>query len=261
MKKKSITILGYSIWRIFAYFIIYSFLGYVLETVYSAIFHGVWESRQSFLYGPFCSIYGVGAVIMILFLQYFKKNNYTLFLGGFIVGSVTEYLTSLIGEYILNIKWWDYSNYSFNINGRICLLFSIFWGLIGLYLIKGINPHVDRFIDLIKQHFSTNTLKTTVFIAIIILFIDCVISGMAINFYFTRMVKNFDLDVKNKELILKKYDEIYSDKELSDIIYKYWNDEKMVEIYPNLELELADGTRVKLRQYLPHIQPYYYKFK
>lgn len=74
MRKKKFTILGYSIWRLLAYFIIYSVLGFVLETVYSAIFHGVWESRRSFLYGPFCSIYGVGAVVMIIFLQYFKKN-------------------------------------------------------------------------------------------------------------------------------------------------------------------------------------------
>lgn len=260
MKKKSVTILGYSIWRIFAYFIIYSFFGYLLETVYSAIFHGVWESRQSFLYGPFCSIYGIGAVMMILFLQYFKKNNYTLFWGGFIVGSVTEYFTSLIGEYILNIKWWDYSQYPFNLNGRICLRFSIFWGLIGLYLVKGINPHVDRLIEHIKKHFSKKTLKILVTILVITLFIDCVISGIAIDFYFTRMVKKFDLNVENKEQILEKYDKTYGDKELSETIYKYWNDEKMVEIYPNLEIELLDGTRVRLRQYLPHIQPYYYKF-
>ena len=260
MEKKKVTILGYSIWRIFAYFIIYSFLGYALETLYSMIIHGVVESRQSFLYGPFCAIYGLGAVIMILFLQYFKKNNYTLFLGGFIVGSVVEYFTSLIGEYILNIKWWDYSNNFLNINGRICLLFSLFWGLIGLYLMKGINTYIDKFIEFIKAHFNQKVLKTSLAIEIIVLFLDCVVSGIAIDFYFTRMVKNFDLDVKNKEEILAKYDKIYNDKELSLMIYKYWNDEKMIEIYPNLELELTNGTRVRLREYLPDIQPYYYKF-
>ena len=197
---------------------------------------------------------------MIIFLQYFKKNNYTLFWGGFLIGSVTEYFTSLIGEYILNIKWWDYSSYSFNINGRICLLFSIFWGLIGLYLIKGINPYIDKFIDIIKNHFKPNTLKILVTVAVIILFIDCVVSGIALDFYFTRMVKNYDLNVKNKEQILDKYDKIYSDEKLNNFIYKYWNNQKMIEIYPNLEIELVDGSRVKLRNYLPHIKPYYYKF-
>lgn len=260
MRKKKFTILGYSIWRILAYFIIYSVVGFVLETVYSAIFHGVLESRQSFLYGPFCSIYGVGAVIMIIFLQYFKKNNYTLFLGGFIIGSIIEYFTSLIGEYILNIKWWDYSQYSFNINGRICLLFSIFWGLIGLYLMKGINPYVDRCINFIKSKFNKKVLNSFVLTVTIVLFIDCVISGIAIDCYFTRMVKNFDLNIKNKEYVLQKYDKIYGNEKYKEFISKYWNDEKMVTIYPNLEIELIDGTRVRLRQYLPHIQPYYYKF-
>lgn len=260
MRKKRFTILGFSIWKIFAYFIIYSILGYVLETVYSIIFHGVLESRKSFLYGPFCSIYGVGAVVMILFLQYFKKNNYTLFLGGFIIGSITEYLTSLIGEYILNIKWWDYSNYSFNINGRICLLFSIFWGLIGLYLMKGINPYVDKLIRKIKKRFNNKMLKILLLFSIIILLVNCVVSAIALDLYFTRMVKEYDIDVANKEKIIEKYDRIYSNDEYKDFIFKYWDNKKMVESYPNVELELTDGTRVRLREYLPDIQPYYYKF-
>ena len=68
MEKKSLKIMGISIWRILAYFIIYSFLGYVIETIFGIVTKGVWESRQSFLYGPFCAIYGLGACIMIIFL-------------------------------------------------------------------------------------------------------------------------------------------------------------------------------------------------
>ena len=88
-EKKKITILGINIWEIFGYFIIYSIAGYIIETLFALCRYGVLESRQSFLYGPFCSIYGVGAVIMILFLQYFQKNSLTLFAGGFIIGSIT----------------------------------------------------------------------------------------------------------------------------------------------------------------------------
>ena len=73
-EKKKITILGISLWEILAYFIIYSIAGYFIETSFALIRYGVLESRQSFLYGPFCSIYGLGAVIMIIFLQYFKRN-------------------------------------------------------------------------------------------------------------------------------------------------------------------------------------------
>ena len=67
---------------------------------------GVIESRKSFLYGPFCGIYGIGAVIMILGLQRFNKNNYSLFFGGFLIGSVVEYIISWIGEMIFHVVWW-----------------------------------------------------------------------------------------------------------------------------------------------------------
>ena len=63
MNKKSVTILGISIWKLFAYFIIYSFIGYIIETLFGIATKGVWESRQSFLYGPFCAIYGLGVAL------------------------------------------------------------------------------------------------------------------------------------------------------------------------------------------------------
>ena len=120
-EKKKFTFLGMSIWRVFAYFIIYSILGFIIETLFGLVTKGVIESRQSFLYGPFCAIYGLGAVIMIGMLQYFNKNNFSLFFGGFLIGSVVEYLVSLFGEMMLHVKWWDYSNMPLNINGRICV--------------------------------------------------------------------------------------------------------------------------------------------
>ena len=95
MNKKSVTILGISIWKLFAYFIIYSFIGYIIETLFGIATKGVWESRQSFLYGPFCGIYGIGAITITLLSRYFNKNKLTLFVGGFLVGSVTEYTISI----------------------------------------------------------------------------------------------------------------------------------------------------------------------
>ncbi len=65
--------------QILAYFIIYSVIGFIIETIFGLLTKGVLESRKSFLYGPFCGIYGIGAVVMIVGLQHFKKNNYTLF--------------------------------------------------------------------------------------------------------------------------------------------------------------------------------------
>lgn len=78
-QKRKFTIMGLSVWRILAYFIIYSVVGYIIETIFGIITKGVWESRQSFLYGPFCAIYGLGAAIMIIFLHKYSKN-YTIYM-------------------------------------------------------------------------------------------------------------------------------------------------------------------------------------
>ena len=75
-EKRQFTVFGFTIWRLMAYFIIYSILGYIVETLFGLVTKGVLESRKSFLYGPFCAIYGLGAVVVILGLQKFKKNNF-----------------------------------------------------------------------------------------------------------------------------------------------------------------------------------------
>lgn len=260
-KKRSFKILGISIWRLLAYFIIYSFIGFVIETLFALFMYNVLESRQSFLYGPFCGIYGVGAVIMIMFLnKYFNKNNHVLFLGGFIVGSVVEYLISLIGELMLNVRWWDYSNRFLNINGRICLLYSIFWGLLAIYLMRVINPRVDKLINWLKTKININVAKTLTLITTTLLFIDCVASGFAISFCLIRKSVENNLNIANKEQTIEAYNKIYGNEKLKEFIYKYWNDEKMVLTYPNLTLKLEDGKIMYVKDLTPEIKPYYHKF-
>lgn len=251
-----------SIWSVLAYFIIYSFLGFVIETTFALLNYGVFESRQSFLYGPFCSIYGVGAVVIILSLRYkFFKNNYTLFTGGFIVGSIVEYTVSFLGEMLLNVKWWDYSDRFLNINGRICFLYSIFWGLLGVYLMKGINPRIDKFINWIKGKINLKFLRIVVFVLIIFLFVDCLVSAYAINVYLTRVCVEKNLPIANKELTLEYYHKIYDNKEKADLIYKYWNNEKMILTYPNLTITLEDGSLKRVADYYPDVRDCYYRFK
>ena len=120
--KKKLKIFGISIWTILTYFIFYSIIGYIIESIFGIITKGVWESRQSFLYGPFCSIYGLGAVFIIVFSQYFKKNNFTLLIGGYIIGTFTEYIISLLLEIFLQTTWWDYSDRILNINRKSMLI-------------------------------------------------------------------------------------------------------------------------------------------
>ena len=257
--KKRKTINGISIWRILAYFIIYSVAGYVVETIYGIITKGVWESRQSFLYGPFCGIYGLGAVIMIICLHKFPKKFNALFIGGFIVGSIVEYVVSLVGEWLLGVRWWDYSEMPLNINGRICVYFSVFWGFLGIYLIASLNPKVDRIIDWIKSKFKTyKALKTFVMTVFILLIIDCISTAFAIEFFLVRMIVDHDIDVANKDLVLEQYDEIYRNENLSKFIYKFWGDRKMIRTFPNLKITDKNGDIVYMDSLLD-IQPYYLK--
>lgn len=259
-QKKKFTIMGLSVWRILAYFIIYSVVGYIIETIFGIITKGTWESRQSFLYGPFCAIYGLGAAIMIMFLHKYSKNYTRLFIGGFIVGSIVEYLVSWIGEMLLGVKWWDYSDMPLNINGRICVYFSIFWGFLALYLIASFNPRIDTLINWIKSKLSVKALKVLTTTVTILLLIDCIATGIALSVFLVRMVHNYDLNVPNKEIIMQKYDDIYNDKKLSNFIYKYWGDKKMLKTFPNLKVQDSYGNMVYMDELLNDIKPYYYRF-
>ncbi len=258
-EKKQFTILGFTVWRILAYFVVYSFLGFVIETIYGMITKGVIESRQSFLYGPFCGIYGLGAVIMILFLQFFNKNNNHLFFGGFLIGSIVEYLVSLVGELILHVKWWDYSDMPFNIGGRICIFFSIFWGLLAIYLMSYVNPKVDRLIDFFVAKMSMVKLRVVTAFAIVFLIVDCLVTTYALSVFVIRKVYENDLNVARKEVIAIEYQRIYSNPKKVALINRYFHDEKMIKTFPNLKMEDANGNMIYFDCFVGEITPYYYK--
>jgi len=259
-KGKGLKILGVHIWKIMSYFVIYSFLGFCLETVYGLLTKGVIESRQSFLYGPFCGIYGFGAVIMILLLQYFQKNNYSLFFGGYIIGSAIEYFVSLFGEMILHVKWWDYSNEPFNINGRVCLFYSIAWGLLAIYLIRHVNPIVDNIILKLKAKFPKYILPIIIYGGSIFLIIDCIISGIALNVFYARLVYDYDLNIPNASIYKKAHQEALKSKNWYEFTEKHFSNEKMLRTYPNLKMEDVNGNIIFVRDILNDIKPYYFKF-
>lgn len=235
-------------------------LGYIIETLFGMVTKGVWESRQSFLYGPFCSIYGLGAVVMIVFLQYFNQNNNRLFFGGFIIGSIVEYVISWFGEVFLNIKWWDYSNMPLNLNGRICVFFSLFWGFLAIYLISYVNPKIDRLINWIKSKINLKSLKIITASVTVFLFFDCLITGYALEMFFVRKVHENNLQVASKEIVDQKYEEIYNDEKKAQFIYKYFGDEKMIKTFPNLKTQDVNGNMIYFDCYVGDIKTYYYNF-
>lgn len=257
--RKRFTILGMSIWRVLAYFIIYSVLGYLIETLFGIVTKGVIESRQSFLYGPFCAIYGLGAVIMIGLLQYFKKNNFTLFFGGFLIGSVVEYLVSLFGEMMLHVKWWDYSNMPLNINGRICVYFSIFWGILAIFLMTYINKKVDKLLIWLKEKINMKALKTITILLIIFMFVDCIYTAVALRMFYARIEHSGLIKMQNGEQYLLDYEEIQNAPGVNEFMEKYLSDEKMLKTFPNLKVTDINGNIVLVKEVFPDIQPYYFR--
>lgn len=254
-KKEPLKIQGFTITTLLAYFIIYSIIGFIIETIFGILTKGVLESRKSFIIGPFCSIYGLGAVIMILALQKFKKNNYTLFFGGFLVGSIIEYVVSLIGEAIFHVVWWDYSDMAFNINGRICVAFSMFWGILAIYLITHFNPKVDKFLE----KFSYKQLKKAVIIIMIFLMIDMVITGIGLKVFFVRLVSENKVQLNIEEKYIDKYIEQYKNMPMKSLVDKFFSNKEMLKTFPNLKITNKDGNVVLIRDILSDINPYYLK--
>ena len=255
-KKVKKGIFGYSFRQILEYFIVYSILGYVIETLYGLLTKGVIESRQSMLYGPFCCIYGLGAICLLCIPKSAKKNNWTLFIAGFIIGSVVEYVVSWVGEVIFNIKWWDYSNFPLNINGRVCVYFSIFWGILTICLNKVINPTVDKVLGKIP----IKVLHVLTVIIMVFMAFDFIISSFALKMFETRLIYNYNLEVQGAEDYYEKYLDIYQNNPgLKEIVDKVFSDEKMLKTFPNIKFTLQDGSILLVKDILTDIKPYYIK--
>ncbi|MCQ2443370.1 MAG: putative ABC transporter permease [Oscillospiraceae bacterium] len=128
---------------VFLYFVWYSLLGWMMETTYCSVRQGHFVDR-GFLHGPVCPIYGVGALLMVFLLGGFTEQiPFFLFLST-VTMSLWEYLVGWFLETTTHIKYWDYSNYRFNIKGRVCLKNSIYWGLVSYICIFFIHPATVR---------------------------------------------------------------------------------------------------------------------
>lgn len=193
-------------------FLVACLVGYGVEEIWCLIRNGYFESRHSLIYGPLSVLYGMGAVLLTLSLYKIKdKKWYTIFLTSFVVCSVAEYIASLGQEICFGSVAWDYSNVPLNINGRVCLLYSLFWGVLGLAWIKGIYPHLSHMIDMIPKDITRY-----ICIGFTIFFIfDCVISASAA----ARM------DQRKNNVPARNKIEVFLDE--------HYTDERMRQIYAN----------------------------
>ncbi len=129
----------------FVWFVFYSFLGWIWESIYCTIVEKKWADR-GFLFGPICPIYGFCVIAVQIVVQEFhliSANNtpaWEIFLIGMIGSAIVEYVTSYVLEKRFHARWWDYSNMPLNVNGRICLPASCLFGVAGIAVVKLLLP-------------------------------------------------------------------------------------------------------------------------
>jgi len=151
------------------YFFIYSFIGWVLESTYKSILQKK-VVNSGFLLGPFCPIYGFGALIMYFSLKDLTNNIIVLFLFGLIVLSIFEYVVGLFLEIVFKTKYWDYSKNKFNIQGKVCLKNSLYWGALGVVFMRAVHPAVEKIVKMIPGIY----LIITVLVLVLIICIDTI---------------------------------------------------------------------------------------
>ena len=137
------------------YFIIYSFFGWVMEVFVSLCYKKRFINR-GFLIGPYCPIYGYGVIAIILLVGTNTDDVFGVFSKAVLISAVIEYATSYFMEKIFNIRWWDYSNKKFNMDGRISLETMVAFGVLSCIIIYFVHPNIVAFVDT----FNTNTLYT-----------------------------------------------------------------------------------------------------
>lgn len=138
--------MGFPLSQLFLYFILYSFLGWMMETCYCSILEHKLVPR-GFLYGPICPIYGGGVTLMILFFTPLKKNLALFYCVAVVVMTSWEYFVGWLLETTTHVKYWDYSQYKFNLKGRVCLWVALTWGVLSYIVIFFIHPPIQNWVD------------------------------------------------------------------------------------------------------------------
>lgn len=154
------------IFKWFLWLIIYSFIGWAYESIICSVGKRRLINR-GFLNGPICPVYGFGAVVSILMLYGRTENLFVLFVAGMFLTTLVEYITAWLLEKLFKAKWWDYSQRRFNIQGRVCLLGAVVFGILSVLLIKYIHPLVIRITALLSE-FTIIMLAIGLFIGMVI---------------------------------------------------------------------------------------------
>ena len=195
-------------------FVITSILGYFIEFFWTLLTKGVVINHSAVVIGPFNFAYGICGVALTLLLFKFKDESYLkIFLLSFIGGSILEYIMSWGMELVLGFTAWDYSNRFLNINGRICLLYSIFWGVLGILWIKFIYPQLTNILNKMKP----KTYKIVAICLTIFLFLDILLTIGSVT-----RAKEADRGIEPANKYERFLDNTFNSKYLKNMFNNNW---------------------------------------
>ncbi len=207
----------------FLLFMIYSVAGWLLEVTCKYIDYKKFINR-GFLIGPYCPIYGFGAVLITFLLYRYEEDPIVLFLMTILICGALEYFTSWAMEKIFKARWWDYSKRKFNLDGRICLGTLVPFGVFGLILTYITNPFLLNCLN----NANLIVLNTIAVILFIIYIVDNIISTIIIlGFRKTTITIGRKESADNTEEITKKVKEILAQKS--------WGYKRLIDAFPSLE--------------------------
>lgn len=215
------------------YFFFYSFIGWFFESCYCSIRPKKWVNR-GFLRGPLCPIYGTGALVIMISLVPLRSATENLYLNellifsvGMVVCDIVEFATSYIMEKLFHARWWDYSGMRFNIQGRICLTHTLYWGTASCLFCFVIHPIIHHYII---EQVSAASRDIIVYIILTVFafdLLDTVINALgirklsgrlekissdittyAIFAYETADAKLDKISTETKEILLTRYSEL-----------------------------------------------------
>lgn len=176
-------LLGTDVYHLLACFVVYSILGWILESIYMSFCNKKLTNR-GFGTGPFCPIYGFGAVFGYMILSPLQGQYVKLYLAGAIIATVFEYLVGIAMIKFLGALWWDYNDKPFNYKGIICLESTVAWGFYAIGVVQFLHAALNKWIDGLNSRY--------VIIAIQI------ILGLVLIDYTYNLLKVFHIDVKEK---------------------------------------------------------------
>lgn len=213
----------------FMLFFGFSVVGWITECISCSIWYHRFIIDRGFLLGPYCPIYGFGALGGYIFLSSYADEPVALFTMAMVGASIIEYLTSVVMEKLFNARWWDYTKQPFNIEGRICLKNSILFGIMALVFIYYVKPAYLYLVSLVSHRF----LIVLSLICLCIYILDTIIS-------FILMSK-----IKNKITNVRKDSTYDIDKEIKVLLkdYKFYF-RKLFKSFPGVSFNVPSSEEI-----------------